>query len=236
MSATITGKAVNLTVLDVAPATGYAGVPTLSAGEGAPARVKMIEDMFAFPSTNMDAGSWFKLLRFPSTAKVKKLRIWTDGIIDNTVTTAVQILSFGVMFSDSTIDGTPTGVRGLVPNASGLGTTVTVPTSTGFNDVFGTLIAQPTAQAAILIEDLLTNQSPSTKAFAGLTNYGTPTVSGAPTVLTAMETPLINLLGFQSSTGVPWAAAGYFDLYCKVITAATTQHGANIFAQLTYAE
>jgi hypothetical protein len=55
--------------------------------------------------------------------------------------------------------------------------------------------------------------------------------------LTFMQTPLINILGFASSTGVAWAAAGFFDLYARITTVATTaQAGSSILARLTYAE
>jgi hypothetical protein len=244
MTALVNIKGVNLTVLDATPATGYVGVPTLAAGEGAPARVKVIEDGVKFPTSasgNNYAGSTFRFLRFPTTAKIKKLEIWSDGIIDNTATTPVMVFSLGVWFSDSLTDGTPAGVRGLVPNVSGLGTTVAAPTTTGMNDQFGSVAVSASPTIPIALQDVtFTANMPATggvvTGYAGLTNYGTPTVSGAPSQLTFVETPLINLLGFESSTGVPWAAAGFFDLYARITTAATTPLAGTLMAKLTYAE
>lgn len=243
MTALTNIKGVNLTILDAAPATGYVGAPVLSAGEGAPARIKTIEDGVVFPTSgsgNNYAGSTFRFLRFPATAKIKKLEIWSDGIIDNTVTTASMVMSFGVWFSDSLTDGTPAGVRGLVPNVSGLGTTVAAPTTTGMNDLFGSQAALGTAQRPLPLTDITFTSTGGagavTTGYAGLSNYGTPSVSGAPSQLTFQQTPLISLLGFESSTGVPWAAAGFFDLYARITTAATTPLAGTLMARLQYAE
>lgn len=239
-----TTKSVNITILDAVPATGYVGTPTLSAGEGAPARLKMIEDACPVGLAATTTASVFKILRFPTTAKIKKLEVWSDLALDITGTTSVLVMSFGVMFSDSTTDGTPAGVRGLVPNVSGLGTTVATPSTAGTNDLFGSVAARATALDPMLVTDITftssggtTTTTGPTTGYAGLTNYGTPTVSGAPSQLTFTQTPLLNLLGFSSSTGVPWAAAGFFDLYARITTVATTgQAGSSILGRLTYAE
>ena len=70
-----TTKSVNITILDAVPATGYVGTPTLAAGEGAPARLKMIEDACPVGLAATTTASVFKILRFPTTAKIKKLEV-----------------------------------------------------------------------------------------------------------------------------------------------------------------
>lgn len=238
-----TTKSVNITIMDAVPATGYVGVPTLAAGEGAPARLKMIEDSCPVGLTASTTAQVFKILRFPTTAKIKKLEVWSDLALDITGTTSVLVMSFGVMFSDSLTDGTPASVRGLVPNVSGLGTTVAAPSTTGTNDLFGSFIASPTQLLAMPVTDITftrlgaTATTGPTTGYAGLTNWGVPTVSGAPSQLQFMQTPLINVLGFSSSTGVAWAQAGFFDLYARITTVATTaQAGSSLYGRLTYAE
>ena len=70
MTATTNAKGVNLTVLDTAIATGYSGVPYLTAGEGAGGRLIVIEDAFDMTTAFNVNGSWFRFLRFPSRAKI----------------------------------------------------------------------------------------------------------------------------------------------------------------------
>jgi len=43
-------------------------------------------------------------------------------------------------------------------------------------------------------------------------------------------------LGFQTGQGINWAAAGFFDLYARITTAATTPLAGTLMARLTYAE
>jgi hypothetical protein len=247
MGTTTSGKGVNVTVLDATPATGFVGAPTLAAGEGAPARLKQIEDMVAWPATNMDAGSYVRLCRFPTTAKVKKVELWTDGYIDNNATPALT-LGVGVVFSDSTIDGTPSNVRGLTPTDTGLGATVATPATTDMNDIFGNTPvlgggspAYGVAQKAHPVLEMITGVGSLTSTggvsgYLQLDNYGIPTNSGAPNELVFTQTPLINILGFADSRGVAWAAAGFFDVYVRVIVAASTQAAANLFVRVTYTE
>ena len=189
MTATTNAKGVNLTVLDTAIATGYSGVPYLTAGEGAGGRLIVIEDAFDMTTAFNVNGSWFRFLRFPSRAKIKKLEISSDGVIDNTSTTATMKLDFGVMFSDGN-DGTAPAYKSLVPKNAADGTTVATPVTANMNDVFysaGSVVNFGAgAQKAIPWTDIT-----YTNAAAGLTT--------APTLLTAMQTPVINLFNFASN-------------------------------------
>jgi len=223
MSATTNIKSANITVLDTAVATGYAGVPFLTAGEGAPDRVVCQVDKVAWPATNMDAGSWVRLARIPANAVIKKLEIKTDAEIDNTSTTATLKLAVGVMFSDGK-DGTPASYASLVPALAADGTTVADPATANANDVFystGTDVnLGAAAQTAIPWTDI---------TFQNIANLTT-----APGLAAALQTTLLGLFNFTNKAGQNWKDGGFFDIYVRVVAAATTQAGANMLTRVWY--
>ena len=132
-------------------------------------------------------------------------------------------LDFGVMFSDGN-DGTAPAYKSLVPKNAADGTTVATPVTANMNDVFysaGSVVNFGAgAQKAIPWTDIT-----YTNAAAGLTI--------APMLLTAMQTPVINLFNFASN-GQAWSDGGWMDVYVRVEAAPTTPAAANLIGRLWY--
>lgn len=228
MTATTDAKGTNIGVLNTVPATGYSGMPRLTGGEGAGGRLVSFEDAVAIPATNVDAGSWFRLIRVPARLKLKKFEIASDGVIDNTTTTATLKMAFGLMFSDAYSvtgfkDGTPMSYDNLVPALAANGTTVATPVTANANDVFAAAFGAGNfgagAQVAIPWTDL---------TFKNIANLTT-----APGLLAALQTPLFDLFNFTDGLGHAWADAGYFDIYGRITVAATTPAAANLVSRVS---
>ena len=141
MTAVLNLKGTNVTLLDATPKS------VLTVGEGAGAHLYRIEDQVSLPVTFFSAtANYVRLCRFPTNAKIKKFTWFTDAAVDAAATTGATTLSIGVMFSDSTTDGTPVALQGLVPSTVGVvanggsttaGTAVALPSTANANDFFG---------------------------------------------------------------------------------------------------
>lgn len=104
MTQTSNLKASAITDMDATP------VKPVTTGEGKPAELKLVNDYVTAVSGD-DTSSTYKLVRFPTYAKVKKVVIMS------------KIASAGsgdvnVVFSDSTNDGTPANLQGTIPQVS----------------------------------------------------------------------------------------------------------------------
>lgn len=215
-------KGTNLTLLDATQP-----FLALTSGEGAKGYLKVVEDLLPWSTTmGSAAGNYGKLCRFPANAKVKSLEVYFDAIPDVNATQTLAI-EFGVVFSDSTIDGTPAQYQGLIPTTVGIGggsttagTTVSFATHTNANAVFGTWTLSG--------NDV--NPGPTNIFYNGSrSNYP---------ILTLTETPLVEIFNFLDGRGVAMENLGYFDLYAYVTNAYGTVPAAalNLFAKLTYAD
>jgi hypothetical protein len=93
-------KSLSITNLDASP------IVANTVGEGAPGVMREVSDFVTTVSSD-DTTSTYRLCRFPTTAKVKTVKIFSkiasagSGDID-------------VAFSDSTTDGTPSSLTGVV--------------------------------------------------------------------------------------------------------------------------
>lgn len=229
---------INTTILDAAPATGYSGQPLtqLSAGEGGPGSLKSVEDQVAIPHTGGGtAGNAFRLCRFPSNAKVKNVALYTDlSLVDGGTSSTALVFSVGVVFSDSTSDGTPTAYQNqwpILPTTPGTGSTAgtlaTYPWSGGTaagNYIFGTVTANTT-----------TGAFPPGDITFGAVLAGT--YSGL-TPLLLVQTPLVELFNFLDGRGYAMENLGYFDLLVVVTHAYNTQPSAgyNLFGKVTFTD
>lgn len=92
-------KSLSITNLDASPV-----VPN-TIGEGAPGFLTVIND-FVSPVSGDDTTSTYRLCRFPTNAKIKKLEIYS------TIATAGSG-DIDIAFSDSTTDGTPQSLNAL---------------------------------------------------------------------------------------------------------------------------
>jgi len=205
--ATANGKSVNIAFLDQT-----APFVQMTAGEGRAARLKMVEDKVALDAAGLgDTGSYYRVCRLPANAKVKRLDIFTDAALDTNATPTLS-LDFGVVFSDSTIDGTPVAYQGQAPHNAKNGTVVS-PTDPNHNKLFG---------------------SKAIGAQLGVTEI---TFNGnLVDPLTLMETPLVDIFNFVTGQGYPQSGPGFMDVLVKVGTAAATANAGNLYVRAIYSE
>src|ERR1700676_4111487 len=120
-----------------------------TAGEGAPGELNQVEDVVAVARTGAGtSGNFWRLCRFPTKAKVKKVELYVDlasGTVDGGGAFSAIVFSVGVIFSDSTIDNAPVPYQNQQPTTVGIGggtttagTTVAIG-GTSANYIFGTI-------------------------------------------------------------------------------------------------
>lgn len=227
----------NTTILDAVPATGYAGQPLtqLSSGEGGPAHLKSVEDSVAIARTGGGtAGNFWRLCRFPTWAKVKKVELYTDlSLVDGGTSSTALTFGVGVVFSDSTSDGTPVAYQNqwpILPATPGTGSTAGT-LAAGFpggtaagNYIFGTVTANTTTGAF--------PQGDTTFAAVLAGTY-----SGL-TMLNLTQTPLVELFNFLDGRGQAIENLGYFDLIvvCTHAYNAQPSAGYNLYAKVSYTD
>jgi len=98
--------------LDGVAITNSDAMPTVAntTGEGSAAVLRSIND-YVTPLSADSTSSVYKIVRFPTNAKVKSVKIWS----------AIATAGSGdinVAFSDSTVDGTPGAYQGTIPQIS----------------------------------------------------------------------------------------------------------------------
>lgn len=209
-----TVKSLSITNLDSTP------VIENNAGQGQPGRAFMVDDYCTTTAAGLQSvGSYYKLCRFPTGATIKSVVLATDAAIN---ANGALALSLGVIFSDSTLDGTPSFLQGLIPTSGNTGGTTTLASPSSPNNIYG--IVAPTAAAKL---------APTEEVMNGLgTNYA---LTGSGPGAGFFNQPLWQILGFTDGRGEPSDPGGYFDLYAYVATAATTGAAGNIYARVTYA-
>jgi hypothetical protein len=207
-----TVKSTSLTNLDATPFLMSNG------GQGAVSIAGTVEDYCAATAAGLQSvGSYYKLLRVPTFALVKSLTLFTDKAPD---AASAKTVAFDLswVFSDSTDDGTPTYLQGLIPTLANTGGTVSIATYTGVNKMYGTFI-ETSNTAAYGPTDLVFNGLGSNYSFTG----------------GFMNLPLWQIFGFTDGRGYPADPGGFFDLLAYVATGATTGQACNIFARANYA-
>lgn len=186
-------KSSTVTNLDATP------VIVATSGEGAAAGMRTVEDNTT-TTTNNDAGSTYRMARFPVTAKVKHVWLYLGDVDSNAA--AAWTADVNVAFSDSTVDGTPTNLQGLIPTSSLNGTTTTVASYTSPNKLFGSAIAASNS---------------------GAVKYQEVTYTG--TFLPADRlNPLWNYFGFTNNAGNAQSPGGNFDILIYAAHSAATAH------------
>src|SRR5271169_3274620 len=90
-------KSTYLTVYDATPATGFVGFPRASSGEGGAAQLKTVEDIVAIGRNSFGTvNTYVRLCRFPTSAKVKAVELYTDiaaGTVDSGAGSAALVFS-----------------------------------------------------------------------------------------------------------------------------------------------
>ena len=206
-----TVKSVSITNLDTVP------IIKPTAGAGGLSRTVQVDDYCTATAAGLQsAGSWYKLVRIPTWALVKSVKMGADA---GPNLNGALALDLNLVFSDSTDDGTPTWLQGLIPMSTNTGGTTTIASYTTPNLIYGTW--KPTASAAIIEPtDLVLNGLGSAYNFTG----------------GFMNTPLYQLFGFTDGRGEPADPGGYFDLMAYVATGATTGGACNIYASVGIAD
>ena len=213
----------------------------LSSGEGAPGVLRMVEDTVAVGRTDFaTAGYGVRLCRFPSNARIKRVELFSDlSLVDGGTSSTALVLNVGVIFSNSTIDGTPVPWQNMKPTTVGIGggttTTGTVVAACGTSEniLFGTLTALATSGAFPSLALGAANQ-PS-KLYGGeITHNGTLATYGEPGTWT--QKPLIELFNLRDASNNLVHQAGYFDLLVTVATGYNTQPAAgyNLYGRVEY--
>lgn len=217
-------KSQSITALDSTP------IQPISAGQGAPGRRVVVDDFCATTVTGLQStGSYYKLCRIPTGAIIKSVKVYSDKALDAIASAPTLGLDFNLAFSDSTDDGTPSFLQGLVPQTGTGATTTTFATYSSPNILFGTIVVSTTAvqsggkgggnTAALGPLELLLNGS--------RTNYPL-SETGLP------QAPLWQIFNYTDGRGNPADPGGYMDLVAYVSTAAATGVAANIYAQVEY--
>lgn len=88
------------------------------AGEGAPGATKTLNDYVTPTASGLaSTSSKYKLIRLPSNAKLKRLKIEADAALDTNGSPTLAI-DVGAYYSDSTMDGTPPASTGTAISTS----------------------------------------------------------------------------------------------------------------------
>ena len=208
-----TVKSLSITYLDSTP------IAESNAGGGQAGRMVEVDDFCAATAAGLQSvGSYYKLVRIPTGALVKSVVLASDAAIN---ANGSLCLALGLIFSDSTDDGTPSFLQGLIPTSANTGGTTTLASPSSPNNIYG--LVKPSA-AAIL--------APTEEVLNGLgSNYA---LTGVGPGAGFMNQPLWQIFGFTDGRGEPSDPGGYFDLYAYVATAATTGAAGNIYARVQY--
>lgn len=110
-----TVKSASITTLDGNAANPPAPVQ-LNTGKGAPGYARQVNDYVAATAAGLaDTGSTYKMVRLPTQAFVKSMRLYTKSGLDSSTGLAVDLGSY---YSDSTIDGTASANQGTAISAT----------------------------------------------------------------------------------------------------------------------
>jgi hypothetical protein len=204
-------KSASITNLDTVP------IIVNNAGQGQSGRRITVDDYCTVTAAGIGSSlSYYKIVRVPTGALVKSVWLASDAALDASSTKTLA-LDVSWIFSDSTDDGTPTWLQGLIPQSGNTGTTTTIIGYTSPNRMYG---------RATLLSNTLP-LAPVDITFSGLgTNYAF--TSGF------MNKPLYELFGFTDGRGKISDPGGYFDLLLFVATGAATGAAGNIYASVTY--
>jgi hypothetical protein len=195
-------KGINSTILETAPATGYAGQPMsqLSAGEGRAATLYSVEDSIALPVDFFAAtANVARLCRIPANAKIKRVTVFSDGTLDQNAT-AASAFNVGLIWSNTPGDGTPANLNGLIPTTANTGATTTVAAFSTPNNLFGTV-------------------NPLTKLNSGIALVPTDiTFNGVGStypMMTLLQEAVVNIFGYKTTAGYNIPNLGWFDFYIE---------------------
>ena len=214
-------------------------VPTVpnTTGEGGPGYTRNISDIVFTTAAGATASqsSVYRLCRVPTTAKIKSVKVTTAGVDQNLA--AAAVLTFGMVFSDSTEDQTSTSLQSMVPTQGQTGGVISLASlgTTGSNNLFGTLAVKNSG--ALQTTDITNNATGAGLTGVASSIFGNNWVigpTGAATGANATgpgsqqnglpgtQCELWNFFGFQNAQGYPADPGGMMDFYAWLSTAAGT--------------
>lgn len=204
-------KSTSLTDLDAIP------IANINAGQGLGGRLVTVDDFCTATAAGLQSsGSYYKFVRVPSGALIKSVKIAADAGPNLNGALALQL---NWIFSDSTLDGTPTFYQGLIPTNANTGGTITLAQAlTGATNAMYGFWKPAAASTAIGLTEFVLNNIP-----------GSYTITGG-----FFNLPLFQLFGFTDQRGNASDPGGYFDLLALVATGATTGGACNLYAQVSY--
>ena len=212
----------------------------LTIGEGAPGRLWVIEDQVPIATTYFGStNDYVRLCRFPSNAIIKKVELFTDvNLVDGGTSSTALVFSVGVIFSDSTLDGTPVAYQNMHPTTVGIGGgtttagTVVAIGGSSANYIFGTITAITSTGGFATLAGI---SSGSTVFYGGeITFGGTEATYGKPLSIT--QQPLINLFNFRDGQNNLIPKLGMMDLIVQSSHAVNTAPAAayNMYGRISY--
>lgn len=214
----------------------------LTVGVGAPGRMQVIEDQVAITRTGFGTtDNFFRLCRFPSHALIKQVELYSDlSLVDGGTSSTALVLGVAVIFSDSTIDGTPVAYQNMQPTTVGIGGGTTTPGTvvaiggSSANVLFGTITATTGTGAFATLTGISTG---SQVLYGGDITFGGTEATyyaNGPYVLTS--TPLVNLFNFRDGQGNLIPKLGMMDLmvYASHIYNTQPAAGYNLYGRVRY--
>lgn len=191
----------------------------VSAGQGAKAYTYEVDDFATATAAGLGTvGSYYRMVRFPTSAKIKSFVFYTDQAIDTSATASLQ-LDFNIAFSDSTIDGTTSANQAGIPTTANTGTVTSFATYSSPNKMFGSAVTQPAANSAWAPTEYLLK--------GGIGTYS---------LLAITQQPLWQSFGFTAAAGQNQNPGGNFDMTAYVATIAGTGHAGNLGCRVMYVD
>lgn len=196
------------------PVTNWDATPEIAptAGEGAPG-YRICNTDSVNPTTAVTQWSTYRLARFPTNAKIKRVWTYLSGIDTNGTATAT--LDFNIAFSDDTNDGTPSSLQGTIPSNKRDGTSLAFVASTGYstayansgtgNKLFGN-VAITAAGGATQSTDITYKNVTAAQGFFPVNR----------------DDDIWNIYGFVTATGQAQDPGGKMDIFVVVAAAVAT--------------
>lgn len=187
----------------------------LTAGEGAPSRINVVEDQVTFAVGDLVANTTFRCCRIPANAKIKRVTVQSDVALDTNAASTLNI-DFSVGFSDATNDGTPSSYVALEPKNTLDGTLVPI-TDANRNKLFGA-VAQGNNVAIPLTDITFKGLSALSKKFLDL-----------------VQVPLAKFFGFVNGQGYDIHFPGKMDIIGFLVAGSATAQAGTLFVRVEYA-
>jgi hypothetical protein len=210
-------KSTPVTNLDAQP------VVFATSGEGLPGYAKTATDTVA-PSGSVTQWSTYRLCRFPTNAKIKRVWLYLQGIDTNAAATAT--FDTNVAFSDSVNDGTPPALQATIPSSKHDGTSLAFVSATGYATTYAN---------AGTGNKLFGNTAGSNSGTAQMTDITFKNTTASVGFFPAQrDDDVWNYLGFTNAQGTAQDPGGMFDIFVVEVSAIATAAAGVIGVEVDY--